>query len=141
MSASNRTQEPYDPANRTPLTVLVADDETPVRDMLAVALGAFGFKIKIAANGAAALELYRTSDIDVVLLDVQMPVMDGAQTLQALREFNPAVACIFMSGGTGKYDAETLLEMGAVDLGSKPFNLGKLREVIVRAATYSRSLR
>src|SRR2546427_363853 len=101
VSASNRTQEPYDPANRTPLTVLVADDETPVRDMLAVALGAFGFKIKIAANGAAALELYRTSDIDVVLLDVQMPVMDGAQTLRALREFNPAVACIFMSGGTG----------------------------------------
>jgi CheY-like chemotaxis protein len=135
VSASNRTQEPYDPAKGTPLTVLVADDEALVRDMLAVALGAFGFQIKIAADGAAALELYRTSDIDVVLLDVQMPVMDGAETLQALRQFNPAVACIFMSGGTGKYDTETLLELGAVDLVPKPFDLGELRELIVRAAT------
>jgi CheY-like chemotaxis protein len=133
MSAS-RTQEPCDLARGTPLTILVADDEAPLRDMLAIALGAFGFKIKIAADGAAALELYRTNDIDVVLLDVQMPVMDGAETLQALKRLNPRVACILMSGGTGKYDTETLFDFGAVDLVPKPFDLGQLRELIVRAA-------
>jgi CheY-like chemotaxis protein len=134
MSAANRTQESCDLARGTPLTILVADDEAALRDMLAVALGAFGFKIKIAADGAAALELYRTSDIDVVLLDVQMPVMDGAETLRALKQVNPEVVCILMSGGTGKYDTETLLDLGAVDLVPKPFDLGQLRELIVRAA-------
>jgi DNA-binding response OmpR family regulator len=131
VSTANRTQEL---CNGTPLTILVADDEAPLRDMLAVALGAFGFKIKVAADGAAALELYRTSDIDVVLLDVQMPIMDGAETLQALKRLNPEVACILMSGGTGKYDTETLLELGAMDFLPKPFDLGELRDSIVRAA-------
>jgi two-component system OmpR family response regulator len=131
---SEKSQESKSLETGAPLTILVADDEAALRDMLAVALGAFGFTIKIAADGAAALELYRTSYIDVVLLDVQMPVMDGAETLLALKQLNPEVVCIFMSGSTGKYDAETLLELGAVDLVPKPFDLRELRDLIVRAA-------
>jgi CheY-like chemotaxis protein len=131
---SDRTQELRPAAEGTPLTVLVADDEATVRDMLAVALGSFGFTIKIAADGATALELYRTCDIDVVLLDVQMPAMDGAETLRALRQLHPDVTCIFMSGGTGRYDADTLRRLGAVDFVAKPFDLMELRDLIVRAA-------
>jgi len=117
----------------TPLTILVADDEAALRDMLVVALGSFGFTVKLAPDGAAALKLYCECKIDVVLLDVQMPVMDGAETLRAIKQVNPEVACLFMSGGTGQYDSETLLGLGARAVVPKPFELSRLRELILRA--------
>jgi CheY-like chemotaxis protein len=105
--------------------------------MLAVVLRTFGFNVKTAADGAKALELYRAGNIDVVLLDVQMPILDGAETLRKLKQIDPGVACIFMSGSIGNYEPQTLAELGAVDLVAKPFDLVELRELIVRAAAAS----
>ena len=59
-----------------------------------------GLAVWLAADGPEAVELYRghRDTIDVVLLDVQMPGLDGPATLTALREFDPGVLCCFMTG-------------------------------------------
>lgn len=116
--------------------VLLVDDESAVRGMLDFALRYHAFTVRSAAGGEDALRLYRAhrATVGVVLLDVQMPGMDGAQTLAAIREIDPDVRCVFMSGNTGRYSAADLLGLGAVRVMQKPFSsldqlIGVLGEV------------
>jgi CheY-like chemotaxis protein len=111
------------PGQRRWLEVLVADDEPAVLRLLDVALRQHGFAVRRAGGGEAAVELYRRhrATIDVVLLDVQMPGLDGPGALAALRAIDPAVRCVFMSGHTGRYAVEELLATGASCVLAKPF--------------------
>ena len=108
--------------------VLVVDDEHLVRLMVQLALERSGFNVWPAVNGRQALQLYRIyrERIAVVLLDVRMPGMDGPATLEALRNLNPDVVACFMSGYTGIYPAEDLIQRGAVRVIAKPFRLDEL---------------
>lgn len=111
-----------------PPGVLVVDDEESVRRLLGKGMLAHGFTVWLASNSLAAVELYRTHHdaIDVVLLDVRMPVRDGPETLAALRELDPDIRCCFMSGDTGKYTEEKLIALGALAVFCKPFRLNEL---------------
>jgi CheY-like chemotaxis protein len=103
--------------------VLLVEDEPDVRKMLEFALRCHGFLVRSAAESQSAVQLYRRhhGTVDVVLLDVQMPGVDGPQTLLALQEIHPGVHCVFMSGYTGKYSADQLLALGASRVLEKPF--------------------
>ncbi len=71
----------------------------------------------------------------VVLLDVQMPEMDGPQTLSALRAVAPDVRCVFMSGNTGRYSPEELRALGGSRMLQKPFkSMDHLIEILRAAA-------
>jgi CheY-like chemotaxis protein len=76
------------------------------------------------------LYLTHRAAIDVVLLDVNMPVWDGPATLAALRALNPDVPCCFMSGDMRPYIEENLLNLGAKAVFQKPFRLDKLIEYL-----------
>jgi two-component system cell cycle sensor histidine kinase/response regulator CckA len=108
--------------------VLVADDEHFVRSMLQLGLERYGFDVWMACDGREALLLYRAhrERIDVVLLDVRMPVLDGPGTLDALRELNPDVLAYFLTGDTGPYDPQELLRRGAARIIIKPFHIDEL---------------
>src|SRR5581483_4555859 len=125
-------------ATRPPLTVLqatpakspgygllVVDDEPYVRDVLNIATRQRGFATFLAAGGLEALELYwryrRT--IDVVLMDVRMPGLDGPHTLSALLDLEPHLCCCFMSGDTGPYTQKMIGELGVAAVIRKPFRL------------------
>jgi CheY-like chemotaxis protein len=112
--------------------VLVVEDESQVRAMLGVALRQHGFTVWMAGDGREAVERYQEhhEQIGVVLLDVQMPNLDGPWTLVALHRINPRVRCCFMSGHTGEYDAETLLGMGAAAVFQKPFGLDEVTQAL-----------
>lgn len=96
--------------------ILVVDDSAPVRLFLAAVLPRFGFRVRTAAGGREALDLYRLHgpDTDLVLMDVQMPDLDGPETLAALRHLNPAVRCCLMSADSGRYTPQQLLGLGAI---------------------------
>ena len=119
-----------------PYGILVVDDEECVRGMLKAGMRQEGFIVWLAADGQEAIEQYRghDQDIDVVLLDVRMPKLDGPQTLAALHELNPQIPCCFMSGDPGSYDEEKLRELGATALFRKPFRLPEVAPVLRRLA-------
>jgi CheY-like chemotaxis protein len=117
--------------------VLVVEDHADVRQLLGVALPRFGLPVWLASGGREAVRLYREHrpKIRVVLLDVRMPEMDGPQTLIALRELDPAVRVVFMSGNTGPYPTEDLLALGAACVLEKPFlSLAALAQTLQEVA-------
>jgi len=125
---SNPHVTPHPSKYSRPLGVLVVDDEETVRRLLGKGMLAHGFTVWLASNSLAAVELFRTHHdaIDVVLLDVRMPVRDGPETLAALRELDPDIRFCFMSGDTGKYTEENLIALGALAVFCKPFRLNEL---------------
>jgi CheY-like chemotaxis protein len=104
------------------------DDQPVLRRILSLGLSAAGFDVRLAASGPEAVAVYREHgrDIDLVLLDVRMPGLDGPQTLAALREIDPTVRCCFMSGQAATYGPDELRALGAVGVIPKPFNLAEL---------------
>jgi CheY-like chemotaxis protein len=114
------------------LGVLVVDDEDFVRIMVQLGLEHNGFDVWLASNGREAIQLYQThrERIAVVLLDLRMPVMDGPQTLDALRELNPEVRVCIMSGDMGSDGPEGLRQRGAAHVIAKPFRLDRMANVL-----------
>ena len=85
-----------------PTTVLIVDDEPGILTTLSGVLSDEGYATLTTGSGEAALELYRERRPDVVFLDVWLPDLDGLETLQALREFDPTAAVVMMSGHGSK---------------------------------------
>jgi CheY-like chemotaxis protein len=96
--------------------------------LLRCALRRVGFAVWLAVNGPEAVQLYqqRREQIDLVLLDVCLPEMDGPETLRALRRIDAQVLCCFMSGYRGVCPEEELAELGVARFFTKPFALAQL---------------
>ncbi len=105
-----------------PHTILVADDSVATRRILGRALTSGGYVVREAGNGAEALAACRVDPPDLMLLDVDMPVMDGMATLRALKADAAlsGLPVLFLSARTGAQDAATGLELGAQDYVRKP---------------------
>lgn len=113
--------------------VLAVDDDPGALSALADALGTLGFQVLQAADGATALELARERQPDVVLLDVQMPGMDGFEVCRELKS-DPRlllVPVVFLTGHGSRRARLEGLEAGATDFLNKPCDLVEL-EVRVR---------
>lgn len=109
-------------------TVLVIEDESSVRDFVVCALRMQGHTVFEAENGVVGLALAQARHPDLVLCDVQMPEMDGYETLKALRA-DPGTATIpfvFLTGYADRADIRQGMEMGADDYLTKPFTLPEL---------------
>lgn len=110
-------------------TILIVDDTESARDTLAALLHAGGYRLVFAENGPEALEISRETPLDLILLDVMMPGMNGHEVCRALRTA-PVTAEIPVIMVTALDDAESRLqgiEAGADNFISKPFNRGELR--------------
>lgn len=114
------------------LRVMVVEDEEPLRAMLDVILQGLGCEVVTFENGARASEYYRASStkVDLVVLDMRMPVMDGTETFHALRAINPAVKVLLASGHSLTGAAQALLESGAKAFLQKPYRRQALVEKI-----------
>ena len=94
--------------------ILLVDDEPHIRKFVGLLLKQLGSPTIIeAANGREALDLYRQERPDLVLLDVNMPGLDGLATLRALRELDPEVVVIMLTSLASRQTIE-----GAADLGA-----------------------
>lgn len=103
--------------------ILVADDNQEILNMLNAALSGRKFRVFPATNGQRAVEVYQQEkdSIDVVLLDVEMPVMDGREALRSMKQINPEIRCCFMTGLGISIDEELILA-GALCVVHKPFD-------------------
>ena len=115
-----------------PPGVLVADDNEHIRFLLGLTLRQAGFDPLVAADGREAVELFmrHRDEVGVVLLDVNMPRLDGPGALVQLRQIAPQVRCCFMTGCAEHYGADNLLALGAAQVFEKPFRLEEVIEAL-----------
>ena len=121
-----------DPVKPRPSVLLVDDDET-FRRVLAAELARLGFEITGAASGEEAIRVAATLEPQVVLLDLQLPDLDGLRVLEAIRERSPGSEVIVLTGH-GSFDtAIQSIRMGAFDYVAKPCPLDELEMRLDRA--------
>lgn len=108
-----------------PLSVLVVDDEKPLREFVRRNLEVRGFSVRCAGNGLEALALFKQEPVDLVILDVMMPNMDGLETIRRIRETS-IVPIIVLSALGEEQDKVRALNLGADDYLTKPFGVSEL---------------
>lgn len=95
--------------------VLVVDDEAHIRKFVMLMLGTLGDPVVLqAANGTEALQVYEREKPNLVLLDVNMPRIDGLQTLRALKRFDPNCVVVMLTSLVNRQTVEECLQLGAV---------------------------
>ena len=109
-------------------TILVADDEPGIRDMLSLVLGSVGYPVLTASNGVEALSIIADQHPAVLLLDMRMPVLDGWGVARVLREQGADIPIIVMTAAVdaGKWAAE----VGATAYLAKPFDIMDLMATV-----------
>jgi PAS domain S-box-containing protein len=115
-----------------PIKVLVVDDEQDVLMMLKDFFDNKGFVASIAKNGTEAVELIEKDWFDIVISDIQMPLMDGMELLQFILDNHPTIDVIIMTGYTQIHTISEVIKAGAIDYLSKPFQLDELEGKIKR---------
>ncbi len=105
--------------------VLVADDEARYVRAIKLNLEASGFEVVTAADGQAALELAADAEVDLVILDVRMPRLDGYEACRRIREFS-SVPIILLTAMAQEADKVKGLDLGADDYVTKPFSANEL---------------
>lgn len=113
-------------SSSTPATVLVVDDDADVLSSLQRGLRLSGFTVITASDGAEALGVVARSTTDAIVLDINMPVLDGASVVTALRAMGNDIPICVLSARSSVDDRIAGLESGADDYLTKPFVLAEL---------------
>jgi CheY-like chemotaxis protein len=115
------------------LRVLCADDEPAILELFKDFLETSGCLVTVAANGSEAYQANRQWQYDMVILDVNMPVMTGHEAIRAIREKNTKAYILLISGTTNHSDLASALDNGADAIMKKPFALSELAEHLANA--------
>jgi CheY-like chemotaxis protein len=112
-------------------TILLIDDDDQVRRLFQVALEGAGYRVLIAESGKHGLRLLQEQEVDLALVDIFMPNMDGLEVIPLLHKIRPACKIIAMSGGAWEWDyLDTAKQLGANDMLKKPFSLQELLDAV-----------
>ena len=116
-------------------TVLLVDDEPAILDSISTALGLMGFQVLTATDGQEAVDLLagRRDAIDLVLMDLTMPRMDGREAFKTMRRLDPSVPVILCSGYSEHESIQDLLGRNLTGFLQKPYQLEELRKAIQAA--------
>lgn len=107
------------------VTVLVVDDENPLRDFVRRNLEAREYKVLSASNGLEALAIFKNRQVDLVILDIMMPHLDGLETARRIRE-DSRVPIIILTAMGEEADKVRAFDLGVDDYLTKPFGVGEL---------------
>lgn len=108
------------------VTILITDDEPPIRRFLRTSLAAQGYTILEAANGGGALGLLARKSVDLIVLDLGLPDIDGIEVLRKVRASGSSVPIIVLSSRTDETGKVKALDLGADDYVTKPFGIDEL---------------
>jgi two-component system KDP operon response regulator KdpE len=110
----------------TPLRLLIVDDEPPIRRFLKTALVAQDYRVEEAADAETALDFLKRNPVDLMVLDLGLPGMDGLEVLRRLRAQGAAMPVIILSSRDDEAGKVAALDLGADDYVSKPFGVEEL---------------
>lgn len=112
------------------VSVLVVEDEQDTRDLLALVVSKAGYSVRTAENGQQALELLETVRPSLILLDVQMPVMDGAEFREAIRRDRAllSIPTVVLTGAA----VEPMLDIAVDEALRKPIKIADLLAIVRR---------
>jgi len=119
--------------------ILVIDDQPEIRDIVVAMLSAAGHQPTEAPHGIAGLALFREQIFDLVISDLDMPMKDGFATIAELRQLDPGLPIIAMSGGDAQQSGEAALRAGARTFLSKPFRRADLLDAVAGAIEHARA--
>ncbi len=108
--------------------VLIGEDESSIRDFVVINLRRSGYEVIEASNGEEAIQKYNefANEIDVVILDIMMPIIDGLEVCKQIRAKNSRVGIVMLTAKTQEMDKITGLMIGADDYITKPFSPSEL---------------
>jgi two-component system KDP operon response regulator KdpE len=121
------------------VNVLVVDDEKPLRDFVRRNLEVRGYKVLTASNGLEALALFKNENLQLVIMDIMMPHMDGLEATRRIRE-GSHVPIIILTAMGEEADKVRAFDLGADDYLTKPFGVGELLgrvKAVLRRAHWS----
>lgn len=111
--------------------VLVVDDDSDIREGLHHLLASYGHSVTEAENGAVGLERLESTSVDLVLIDIVMPRMEGVETIMKIRRARPGQKIVAMSGSDSKHSyLDFARAFGADAVLAKPFQPAELLETI-----------
>lgn len=110
--------------------ILIVDDESGLRRLMRVYLESEKFEVYEAADGEEGIEIIRAKPVDLVITDLQMPLKNGMELLDEIKQYFPAIPVVIMSGMPDIAAAVHCIKLGATDFISKPFKLSKIRKVV-----------
>lgn len=113
-----------------PYNILVVDDEPNIRAMFQDALQRSGYQVTTAASGGDALQLAGNQRFDLAFLDIKMPGLNGVDTLKALKQLNPDVNVVMITGYAAEDLVAASLDSGAFLCLPKPFGVAQILEVV-----------
>ncbi|HOD35729.1 MAG TPA: sigma-54 dependent transcriptional regulator [Syntrophales bacterium] len=113
-------------------TILIVDDENVLLEFLHKQLYNFGYNTLTAARGEEAMDIYEKNAVDLILLDVKLPDINGMQILQKIRSNDPWLPIVVMTAYSGVKGAVEAIKLGASDYIEKPLNIEELKYVISR---------
>jgi len=119
-------------------TILIIDDEPNILTSLKRALELEGYAAEVAGAGRLGIERLAEREIDLVLLDVMMPEMNGLETLAVIREKHPELPVVMMSGNANIETAVQATKLGAHDFVEKPLSTDKLLITLSNALSFAR---
>jgi DNA-binding NtrC family response regulator len=115
-----------------PKTILLVDDDGSVREVIKMALEAWGYGVSVAEDGEQALSMIRIKGPNLVLSDVIMPKIDGLSLLRLLKRWNPEIKVILFTAHPTLADAVSAMKEGASDVLTKPIDFRRLRHELER---------
>lgn len=120
--------------DKTRITVLIADDETPMRNLLASVLKSCGYSnIVHASDGQQATDCLRGDPaLRLAFLDIDMPGFNGLEVLELARQSRPDCACVIVSGHSGIDNVIAAMNRGAAGFVVKPYTPQKIADVLAK---------
>jgi DNA-binding NtrC family response regulator len=113
--------------------ILLVDDEKDFLEVMSERIEARGMDVTTADSAEKALKSVESGGFDAIILDLKMPGMDGLQTLKAIKQKNPDLQVILLTGHATVEKGIEAMKLGAMDFLEKPADLDKLTEIIKKA--------
>jgi len=113
-------------ASKGKLSILIVDDDEGICDTMADILGEMNYTVKIATDGYKAIELVKTHDYTLTLMDVRMPGLDGLETLKRVRQVRPSMKVIMITAYVHDEMMNEIRKVGVEAILSKPIKFTEL---------------